>query len=161
MSNKLSQLPTIASPAATDSLVGIQSPGSSPQDGQMEIASIFPNLQGNYPTKRNNNGANITETAGHLKTGWICGQPGVNATITFTITFDAAFANVPIVLGVFGGDTAAVTSTLGSGGPNLKQAFAEATDITTTGFVLICCSRDGTSWAANNTVYAQWFAMGA
>lgn len=117
-------------------------------------------LTNSYKINRNNNGSNIAEPSSKIQTGWVAGQPGVNASITIAITFPVAYTNVPIVVATFGGDTSGVTSTLGSGGGNVKQAISEAFSITTTGFSLVVLTRDNTDWATNNTVYAQWIAVG-
>lgn len=112
-------------------------------------------------TNRRNNGANVNETAAKIQTGWAATQPGNSASATIAVTFPIAFTNPPIVTATFGGDTTGVTSTLGGGGGNVKQGVAEAFGISTTGFSLVILSRDGSSWATNNTVYAQWIAIGA
>lgn len=112
----------------------------------------------NYSTSRRNNSSNITETAALVQTGWVAGQPGVAANISIVITFPVAFTNVPIVTATFGGDTTTVTATLGLGAANINNAYAEAISLTTTGFTVRIVATS--NWAANNTVYAQWVAIG-
>lgn len=117
----------------------------------------------NFPTfgNMNNNGTNAAYTPNtQIQTGWAAAQPGAAPSINLTVTFPKAFANVPIVVASYGGDTAAVTSTLGAGGPNVKQAFVEAYSLKTTGCTIFVTSRDNSSWAAGNTVYVQWIAIG-
>lgn len=111
-----------------------------------------------YRTNRQNNGSNITETVAKVQTGWVAGQGVGNTAVSFTITFPVAFTNVPIVTCTFGGDTAGVTSTLGSGGANVSAAYAQARSLTTTTFSLTVTG-SGT-WSTSNTVYVHWIAIG-
>lgn len=126
----------------------------------LQANTIVGSLIKNYSTSRDNNGSNTTENAALIQTGWAATQPGAASTATMTVTFPVAYTNVPIVVAVYGGDTAGVTSSLGSGGINVKQAYADASNLSTTGCTLTAATRDSTNWSANNTVYVQWIAIG-
>lgn len=121
-------------------------------------ALSFPN--GNYTISRNNNGSNVTEGTAKIQSGWVAIAGAANPTLSTTVTFPVAYTNVPIVVAVYGGDTSGSTSTLGSGGINVKQAYADATSLTTTNFLAYAATRDGTNWSVGNTVYIQWIAIG-
>ena len=133
---------------------------SSVQTSAIAASAITGIKIANYNIARHNNGSNITEATAKILTGWVTITPGVNSTGSATITFSSAFTSPPIVVAVYGGDTAGATSTLGSGGINVKQAYADATVITTTTFLAIVATRDSTNWAAGNTCYVQWIAIG-
>lgn len=114
-----------------------------------------------YKVLRQNHTTNITETTAIMQSGWKYGTPGVSNVINFTVTFPNAFTNVPIVTTAYGGDTAGATTTLGAGGLNVNNAFSEgAQSVTTTGFT-VRIKTDGGNWAAGNTVYMHWIAIGA
>lgn len=108
--------------------------------------------------QRRNNTANVGETS-VVQTGWVNATPGVVNAISITVTFPVAYTAAPIVVATFGGDSTGATSTLGSGTVAVNNAFAEAVSITTTNFVLRIAT-PGANWAAGNTVYAQWIAIG-
>jgi hypothetical protein len=162
----LTNSPTLSQPVISDFSNADHNHQNTAGGGQLNAAnalepgSIVGSLISSYSTNRDNNGTNVTETIASLQTGWVCGQPGVAANINFNVTFPIVFTNVPIVIAVMGGDTAGVTSTLGAGGANVNNAIAEAISISTTGFVLRVYTPNGGNWAANNTVYAQWMAIG-
>lgn len=109
---------------------------------------------------RSNNGSNTTETAARIETGWIALTATAASTVQGTITFPVAFTSVPIVTATYGGDTAGASSTLGSGAINVKQAYADAVALTTSGFTALAATRDATNWTAGNTIYIQWIAIG-
>lgn len=109
---------------------------------------------------RRNHSTNIVNSNAKIQSGWAYGTPGVASTINLSITFPVAFTVAPIVTATFGGDTAGATSTYGSGNANVKNAYAEAISITTTGFTIRVVTGDASNWAAGNTVYAQWIAVG-
>lgn len=175
LTNKILTSPTINAPVITNanittdtitgftvanngSIYGLTVSGGTIGTAAYATNSITGSKILNYRTARNNNGSNIAETTAVLQTGWVAGQPGVAASMNITITFPSAYTNVPIVVATFGGDTAGVTSTLGAGGANINNATAEAIGISTTGFTLRIWNTS--NWAANNTVYAQWVAIG-
>lgn len=113
----------------------------------------------NYNTTRQDNTTNSTETTARILTGWGVITPGVTNVATEAVTFNSAFVNLPIVTIICGGDNASST-TYGSGGNNLQGAVvSKAHTITTTGFTAYM-SAPG-NWAAGNTVFYQWIAIGA
>jgi hypothetical protein len=95
-----------------------------------------------------------------ILTGWGYLTPGVSPFMNETVTFGITFTQRPIVTASYGGDTAGATSTYGSGGANVKNATCGAISITTTGFTLRGQTTDASSWAAGNTAYYQWMAIG-
>jgi hypothetical protein len=117
------------------------------------ITNVLPKVS------RNNNGSTTTEATAKIQTGWIAFQPGANSAANTVITFPVAFTSIPIVTATFGGDTAGVTSTLGVGGANVNNGWAEAFAETTTGFTIRIKS-DGAAWTATSTVYVKWVAIG-
>lgn len=94
-----------------------------------------------------------------MLTGWGIITPGVAASATEAVNFGVTFLQRPIVLLSSGGDHASAT-TYGSGGVNIKQQYGLAVNITTTTFNAFIRSTDGTNWAAGNTVFYQWIAIG-
>lgn len=93
-------------------------------------------------------------------TGWGVMQ-GAAAQLTETITFGVTFAQRPIVVATWGGDSTSNTLTYGSGGNNAKGlATCKAETITTTGFDIRIRTTDGTSWGATDAVFYQWIAIG-
>lgn len=94
-----------------------------------------------------------------MLTGWGVFAPGAGSIGNEAVTFGVTFAQRPIVVITFGGDHASATS-YGSGTAAIKIAIAQASAITTTGFVAHVRSVDGTNWAAGNTVFYQWMAIG-
>lgn len=109
---------------------------------------------------RQNNTTNTQVANTRIESGYIAIPTAVNSTVSATVTFQTAFINVPIVVAVYGGDIASVTTTLGAGGINLKQAYADAVSLTTTSFLALAGTRDSTNWPAGGTVFIQWIAMG-
>lgn len=117
-------------------------------------------LAGTYRLTRQNDTANVTEATAKIYTGWGVITPGVAAVASETVTFPAAFTSAPIVILTSGGDNASLT-TYGSGGANVKDTIVgEAISVTTTQFTARLQARDNTNWAAGNTVFYQWFAIG-
>lgn len=95
-----------------------------------------------------------------ILTGWGVMQ-GASNQLTETITFGKTFAQRPIVVAVWGGDSVSNATSYGSGGNNSKGlATCKAEVITTTGFDIRIRTVDGTSWGATDAVFYQWFAIG-
>lgn len=127
----------------------------------LAAGAIDGSVIGSYNVFRNNNGTTLHEQASAIQSGWVAGQPGVSAGIAFNITFPNPFQTVPLVIPGYGGDTSGTTATLGAGDANIKGLVTPmAGGVTTTGFILRLRTTDGTSWAASNTVYAHWIAIG-
>jgi len=95
-----------------------------------------------------------------ILTGWGVITPGVTNIATETVTFGVTFTARPIVTLTFGGDAASAT-TYGSGSTNVKAlVVSQASGITTGQFTAYLRTSDGTNWAAGNTVFYQWTAIG-
>lgn len=95
-----------------------------------------------------------------MLTGWGVMAPGAANSVAETVTFGVTFAAKPIVIITCGGDAASST-TYGDGGNNVKSVnVATAYSITTTNFIARVGTRDSTNWAAPNTVFYQWMAIG-
>lgn len=95
-----------------------------------------------------------------MLTGWGVVTPGVSAITNETVTFGVTFSQRPIVLITFGGDNASAATTYGSGTAAVKIGIAQASAITTTTFLAHVRSVDGTNWAAGQTAFYQWTAIG-
>jgi hypothetical protein len=93
-----------------------------------------------------------------IETGWGVMTPGVSNQASETVTFQTPFAARPIVVICAGGDAVSAT-TYGSGG-NIVQAanYAKAHSITTSSFVAQINAPS--NYAAGNTVFYQWIAIG-
>lgn len=113
----------------------------------------------NYKIVRQNNTSNSTENTARILTGWGVIAVGGVATGTEVVTFNSAFTSIPIVTLTYGGDHASST-TYGSGGINLKQAFGGAILLTTTTFTAYIRSADGSNWPGGAQVFYQWTAIG-
>lgn len=94
-----------------------------------------------------------------ILTGWGVITPGVTGAASEAVTFGITFDQLPIVVACSGGDNAAST-TYGQGGFNIKKITCEAASILTTGFTPVLLTVDSTNWAAGNTVFYQWIAIG-
>lgn len=93
-----------------------------------------------------------------MLTGWGVITPGVTNTASETVTFGITFLQRPIVVLTPGGD-AVSAATYGSGNNTLQGNLAgKATAITTTSFAAYIFA--GGNWAAGNTVFYQWMAIG-
>lgn len=91
-------------------------------------------------------------------TGWGVITPGVTSVVTETVNFGVTFLQNPIVVAICGGDAAAAT-TYGSGGNNIQGSIAtKAYSITTTSFIIHMAAAG--NYAAGNTVFYQWMAIG-
>lgn len=110
--------------------------------------------------RRNNNGTSADEPNALIQSGWLAWRPGAVNASNQSITFPKAYTNPPVVVVSFGGDTGTTSSTLGAGGANVNNAAAEAIAISTTGFTTRIASIGASAWAAGNTVYVQWIAIG-
>jgi hypothetical protein len=108
---------------------------------------------------RQDDTTNTDKTNPRTLTGWGYIIPGVTNSAAETVTFGVTFAQRPIVLIAPGGDHATAT-TYGSGNANIKNFLTQANLITTTNFSAEVVSKDGTNWAAGNTVFYQWVAIG-
>jgi hypothetical protein len=116
---------------------------------------------GSYKALRQDDTTNSTETSARVLTGWGVITPGVANSGSETITFVSAFSSRPIIVITSGGDNAAAT-TYGSGAINVKDAVIfTAGSITTTNFVASFKVRDASNYAAGNTVFYQWMAIGS
>lgn len=133
--------------ATTDTLTNKTIDGAS-----NTVSDILPKVS------RNNNGTDITEAASKFQSGWIAVTPGSVSKGSQAISFPVSYTNVPIVMVNFGGDTIGATSTLGSGGANVNNCYAEAISLTVSGFTIRYIG-DGT-WSGVNTIYFQWIAIG-
>lgn len=118
-----------------------------------------PKLSGTYKITRQDNTTNSTESTARVLTGWGLITPGVATIATELVTFNSAFTSPPIVMATYGGDTTGATSTYGSGAATVQNAYATAILVTATTFTIRLVSPGG-SWAAGNTVYYQWIAIG-
>jgi len=94
-----------------------------------------------------------------MLTGWGVFTPGVANVASEIVTFGVTFSQRPIVTMTYGGDNASST-VYGNGAVTLKIATGMATDITTTSFKATVFTRDSTNWAAGNTTFYQWMAVG-
>lgn len=93
-----------------------------------------------------------------ILTGWGVITPGVTVVASESVTFGVTFLQRPIVVMICGGD-AVSAATYGSGGNNVQGSISsKAHTITTTGFTAYMAA--GTNWAAGNTVFYQWMAIG-
>lgn len=93
-----------------------------------------------------------------MLTGWGVIVPGVTDTATEAVTFGVTFAQPPILTMTAGGDHAS-SATYGSGGNNVQGRIdGKAYGITTTGFTAYMIAAG--NWAAGNTVFYQWVAIG-
>lgn len=113
-----------------------------------------------YKVVRMDDTTTSNENSARILTGWGVITPGAVNVASEVITFGTAFTNKPVVTLTYGGDAASAT-TYGSGGPNIKDAcFTTAHAITNTTFTARFQTRDGSNWAAGNTVFYQWTAIG-
>lgn len=121
---------------------------------------LLPPYNSEMAVLRNDNATNSEKPHSTILTGWGVLTPGVANSANTTITFGVTFTQRPIVVATFGGDANAL-STYGSG-TNFSKLFtgAKAVDITTTGFKVYVFTTDATNWAAGNTVFYQWMAIG-
>lgn len=108
---------------------------------------------------RQDDTTNTPKTKSVILTGWGVITPGVASVAQETVTFGVTFVQRPVVTLVYGGDHASSTS-YGSGDVTIKHAVGEVGLVTTTGFKAYVVSRDASNWAAGNTVFYQWMAIG-
>lgn len=113
----------------------------------------------NYKIARQNDTTNISESTAKILTGWGVIVPGAVTTASETVTFSSVFTSAPIVVLTYGGDNASAT-TYGSGVIAANVATATAHTITASSFIARIQSTGG-AWAAGNTVFYQWIAIGA
>lgn len=109
---------------------------------------------------RQDDTTNTVQTKSVILSGWGVITPGVASFGSESVTFPVTFLQRPIVVICSGGDNASAT-TYGSGGNTIHGAVAaKAHTITTTGFTAHVFQAAGSNWAAGNTVFYQWFAIG-
>jgi hypothetical protein len=110
--------------------------------------------------RRNNNGSNTTEPNALIQSGYGVITPGAASSGNQAVTFPIPYTSAPIVVITFGGD-AASSSAYGAGNNTVKLfAAAKAVGITNTGFTAWIYATDNTAYAAGNTAFYQWIAIG-
>lgn len=119
-----------------------------------------------YLNQRQNDTSNVTETTAKVQSGW--GRMtfmGQNAYMAESVTFPQAFSSIPLVIVSHGGDRTAAqgSGSYGGGGNNIHgQVYGACYNITTTGFMAKAgTSAAGGNYSAGDTIYYQWFAIGA
>lgn len=108
---------------------------------------------------RQNDTTNSALTSARFESGYGILVPGVSPAANEAVTFRTAFSSPPIVLITSGGDHASST-TYGSGSAIFKFFLTEAGLVTVSGFQAFVRTSDGTNWAAGNTVFYHWLAIG-
>lgn len=117
---------------------------------------------GSYRTRRQDNTTNSDETSALVQTGWGRITMTAAAYNTKAVTFPTAFSSIPIVLVVHGGDRSAAqgAGNYGQGGNNVHGLVMGACFApSTTGFTAKMGATSG-NYAAGDTVYFQWIAIG-
>lgn len=130
------------------------------------LLSIADAIRANFrPTidiTRDNNGSFVQAPGSRIVAGWRGATfGGAVSNMIFSVTFDKPFTEIPIVNTTYGGDQPSGSVALGSGANSVKLfAGAKAVNVTTTGFTLYIFSTDGTLFAAGNSAYAHYTAIG-
>jgi hypothetical protein len=145
-------------PALSNIAVGYQVANTITPKVLTDIENQFPVSTLNF----NQNAAGTTSVVigARIEAGWYFVSTGANASVNQAVTFKTAFTNNPIVICTFGGD-AVSNGGYGAGGANIKNAFAEAISISTSGFTARICSQDGSSWTNGDYIWFQWIAIGS
>lgn len=126
----------------------------------LDGSGILPAQSSSVTIRRSDNGTNTTLSGAKIQVGWLRIQAAAQSTVIGNITFPEAYASAPIVVATYGGDVGTNNAAYGQGGMNLKQAYVDAVNVTSTGFVAVAATRDSTNWPTTGTVFVQWIAIG-
>jgi hypothetical protein len=111
-------------------------------------------------SNRQDNTTNSQLPNARIEMGWGAITTTASNSQQKAVTFQTPFNSPPIVFCNFGGDASGISTTYGAGVAAFRNASGSAQGISATGFTGRVTDLDGGNWAANNTVFFQWIAIG-
>lgn len=118
------------------------------------------NYRGTMDMSINNNGSYAAGSGLRIEIGWTAIQGNGTNQLSKDVVFKTPFTAVPIVLTTWGGDTAATTSTLGSGAGSVAAAGSFARVVTTSRANVGATAFGAGTWSSTNTGYVHYIAIG-